>query len=241
MTSTEPTGPHLTGPSLADQALPIALLPESRLPDELLAQLPTSTPAPPWNCRVRATVWWQRAPSPLPSSSPYAGRVRPLAAGAMVDYLESPVGPYREVFVGQLLRGTMLPVLHVPFIAVDSLASVHGGRAHWALPKALASFEGDPGSGQVTARGAETAGSTPWSVQVHAEPRGPRLPLVGPLWTAQAPTTRAKASLRGTGRLALVTVSATGLTLPGWLTSASGPRHLGVVAEGRMQVHPPLG
>ena len=204
-------------------------LPESRLPAALLEALPDSTPGPPWDCRVRAVVWVQRAPSPLPSSSRYAGRVRPVSAGAVVDYLESPVGPYREVFAGPLLRGTLLPVVHIPFIAVDSLPSVHGGRAHWALPKTVAVFAGDIGAGRATATGEE------WSVSVDARPRGPRLPLRGPL-TNEQDGRRAVVSLRGRGRLAWVEVAATGLVLGGWLGTG---RHPGVVAEGRMVVQPP--
>ncbi len=200
-------------------------VPESRLPAELAAQLPDSTPGPPWDCRVRAVVWVQRAPSPLPSSARYAGRVRALTVGAVVDYLESPVGPYREVFAGPLLRGTLRPVVHVPFIAVDSLPSVHGGRAHWALPKAVARFSAD-------GRSAEGDG---WAVAVDAVERGPRLPLRGPLVNAQADR-RAVISLRGTGRLARVRVAARGPVLGGWLGTGT---HRGVVAEGRMLVQAP--
>ena len=212
-----------------DAALDLPCLPESRLPPELLDQLPASTPAPPWECRVRAVVWVQRAPSPLPSSFRYAGRVRPVTLGAVVDYLDSPVGPYREVFAGPLLRGTVLPVVHVPFIAVDSLPSVHGGRVHWSLPKTVAQFAGDVGSGEVTATGND------WSVAVEATPRGPRLPLRGPLVNAQTEQ-RAVVSLRGRGRLARVHVAAQGLVLAGWLGTGAHP---GVVAEGRMTVQPP--
>lgn len=208
--------------------LDLPCLPESRLPAELAAQLPASTPGPPWDCEVRAVVWLQRAPSPLPSSSLFAGRVRPVALGAVVDYLSSPVGPYREVFAGPLLRGTLLPVVHIPFIAVDSLPSVHGGRAHWALPKTIASFTGDVGS-SVTATGEG------WSVSVDARAPGLRLPLRGPLRSAQDER-RTTVSLRGRGRPAWVHVEASGLTLGGWLGSG---RHPGVVAEGRMVVGPP--
>jgi hypothetical protein len=204
-------------------------LPESRLPAELLVDLPETTPGPPWDCRVRAVLWVQRAPSPLPSSSRFAGRVRPMTIGAVVDYLDSPVGAYREVFAGPLLRGTLLPVVHVPFIAVDSLPSVHGGRAHWALPKTVASFAGDVGAGAVTATGED------WSVRVDAAPRGPRIPLRGPLGNAQTQQ-RAVVSLRGRGRLATVHVSAAGLTLGGWLGTG---RHPGLIAEGRMVVQAP--
>jgi hypothetical protein len=210
-----------------DPLLDLECLPESRLPVALHDQLPASTPGPPWDCRVRAAVWVQRAPSPLPSSFRYAGRVRPVTLGAVVDYLESPVGPYREVFAGPLLRGTLLPVVHVPFIAVDSLPSVSGGRAHWSLPKTVATFSGDVGSG--------TATGDDWSVSVEASPRGPRLPLRGPLVNEQTGQ-RAVVSLRGRGRLAQVRVAAQGLVLAGWLGSGTHP---GVVAEGRMVVQAP--
>lgn len=200
-------------------------LPESRLPAALAAQLPATTPGPPWPCRVRAVLWLQRAPSPLPSSSLHAGRVRALTLGAVVDYLESPVGPYREVFAGPLLRGTLLPVVHVPFIAVDSLASVHGGRAHWALPKAVAQFSDD----------GRTATGDGWSVAVTAREVGPRLPLRFPLVDDQDGR-RAVVSLRGRGRPARVHVAAEGLTLRGWLGTGTHP---GLVAEGQLLVQAP--
>lgn len=204
-------------------------LPESRLPPELAAQLPPSTPAAPWSCRVRAVLWLQRASSPLPPSSPLAGRTRGLALGGFVDYLESPVGPYREVLVGQLLTGSALPVVHIPFIAVDSLPSVHGGRAHWRLPKAFAAFRGDIGTGAARADG------DGWSVSVRAAPGGLRFPVVGPLRNDQGAGV-ATSSLRGTARLARVQVDASGPTLGSWLATG---RHLGLVAEGRMVVGAP--
>jgi len=199
-------------------------LPESQLPAGLADPLPATPPAP-WTCRVRAVLWIQRAPSPLPSNSPLAGRVRPWAAGAFVDYLDSPVGPYREVLVGQLVRGSALPVLHVPFIAVDSLTSVAGGREHWLLPKTLARFTG---------AGTSATGDG-W--HVGAEPRayGPRFPLRGPLRTDQG-SGRFTTLLRGSGRLARVDVTTAGLTLGPWL--GSGVRY-GLIAEGTMTVGAP--
>ena len=65
----------------------------------------------------------------------------PITVGAFVRYRDSPVGSYSEVFASPVLlrRGLRrLPAVTVPFIAVDSLASVVGGRAGWALPKTLA-------------------------------------------------------------------------------------------------------
>ena len=205
-------------------------LPESRLPAAVAAQLPGTTPGAPWPCRVRAVVWVQRAVSPVPPPGhPFAGRLRDVALGAMVEYLDSPVGAYREVFAGPLLRGSVLPVVHVPFIAVDSMPSVHGGRAHWALPKTVAAFAGEIRAGRATATG------DGWSVAVDAAARGPRLPVAGPLVSSQDGR-RAVVALRGRGRPARVHVTAHGPTLTGWLGTGTHP---GVVAEGRMVVHPP--
>lgn len=201
---------------------------ESTLPAALLDRLPATTPAPPWHCRVRSVVWLQRSRVPLPTGSPFAGRALPLVMGAFVQYLESPVGPYTEVFAGPLLRRRGRPTVHVPFIAVDSLPSVHGGRAHWSLPKSLADFTGDVGTGRVTADGEG------WSVSAEAT-GGVPMPLVGTFAGDQG-TGPARVVLRGRGRLARVRVTASGPSLSGWLGTGT---HAGVLGEGRMVVHAP--
>lgn len=202
---------------------------ESALPEAVLARLPGTTAAPPWDCRVRATVWLQRGTAPLPAASPYAGRVLPVTLAAVVHYLDSPVGEYREVFAGPLVRAAGRPAVHVPFIAVDSLASVHGGRAHWGLPKAVARFAGDAGTGTVTATGEG------WSVAVASSATGVPVPVRGSFASAQT-AGRARVVLRGRGRLARVRVEADGPSLSGWLGRGTHP---GVVAAGRLVVHPP--
>ncbi|HWG95272.1 MAG TPA: acetoacetate decarboxylase family protein [Mycobacteriales bacterium] len=203
--------------------LDLPSVPESVLAAEVAARLPASTPGPPWHCRVRAVVWLQRA------TAPGVDGATGTTMGAVVDYLDSPVGAYREVFAGPLLRHAGLPTVHVPFIAVDSVPSVHGGRAHWGLPKALASFTGDVGAGRVRAEGEG------WSVGVEARTAGLPVPLVGTFANRQA-AGRARVSLRGRGRLARVGVDALGPTLAGWLGSGTHP---GVVGTGRLVVHPP--
>ena len=209
------------------QLLDLPAVVESLLPDALLAQLPLTTPAPPWDCRVRAVVWVQRAVAPLPASSPWAGEALPLTMGAVVDYLDSPVGSYREVFAGPLLR-RRVPTVHVPFIAVDSLASVHGGRAHWGLPKALASFHGDIGAGSVT------AGGDGWTVDVQAGRLGLPVPMLGTFGNDQS-AGRAAVTMRGRARATRVHVAATGPTLTRWLGAGA---HLGVIGTGRLVVGP---
>ena len=67
-----------------------------------------------------------------------------LTIGAMLRYEDTPVGRHAEVMAVTLIRGRRGPITHCPFIAVDSPASVVGGRANWALAKTLARFEGTP-------------------------------------------------------------------------------------------------
>jgi hypothetical protein len=69
-------------------------------------------------------------------------RALPLTVAAFLRYKEGPVGAYDELLAmpNVLLRRRRLS-LHVPFIAVDSEASIAGGRGNWALPKTLAEFE----------------------------------------------------------------------------------------------------
>lgn len=183
----EPRTDH--SPTAAWPRLPGA--PESRLSAEVAAALPAVTPAPPWRTRVEATLWWHTADPEALAALPAALRPRrALVVGAVVRYLDSPVGPYAEV-LGAVVSGLLR--VHVPFLAVDRLASVAGGRAHWALPKALAAFTA--GEGEVTARGED------WSVGAAPAPFGPRLPVGGWLRLGQ---------VDGAGRVRRAGVSASG-------------------------------
>ncbi len=112
-----------------------------------------------------------------------------------------------------------LPTAHVPFIAVDSLASVEGGRANWALPKTLARFAWSGAGARVEGDG--------WSVRASAAPRGPRLPLVGlaRLVQVDAAGRERLAPIAGGGlaRVARVEISAVGGSLPRWLLAGIHP------------------
>jgi hypothetical protein len=214
---------------------------ESRIAADVLARLPASpSPAPPWESLVAAVVWLQRAtPSARGALPPAIGRgapAAPLAAGALVDYRSGPVGPYREVFAGPLLVGGGAPRLHVPFIAVDSLESLAAGRRNWALPKALATFDGavgEPGRTRATGEG--------WALQTTATARTRAVPLVGVLGCDQVwpdgAVRRFTVRVRGRARLATVRVEhpvASGLAA--WLTPG---RHPGLLLTGRQTVTPP--
>src|SRR5688572_26216439 len=114
---------------------------ESALLDADAARLPpTSAPAP-WATVLDAVVWFHRAAPGAAGRLPgrlQARKALPVTVGALVRYRETPVGPYHEVLAAPaLLLGRRGPEAAVPFIAVDSLPSVHGGRENWALPKTL--------------------------------------------------------------------------------------------------------
>ena len=194
---------------------------------------PESSP-PPWPAGVRATLWWHRSTA---AARALDGATVPLTLAMMVDYLDSPVGPYREILASPVLcapgrRIGVLPRMAVPFIAVDSEPSVHGGRVHWSLPKVPAEFGGD-------VHGDFEASSEVWRVTTSTRPRGPRLPIAGALGFAQ-PGDRglvtASARLRGHFRYARVDVAAEGPTLGDWLTP--GTHHGIVITDGRMTPGP---
>jgi len=154
---------------------------ETNLTPELLAQL-TDEPAPaPWRGSARMLTWWSRL-DPARASAvanllpPVLRAARPLATvGALVSYSDTPVGPYDEVIAGVLLRQGRAVFAHVPFIAVDSPASAVSGRVNWALPKTLASFDGEPADGATM-----TATAGDWKVTATTRTRGPVLPFVVP-------------------------------------------------------------
>jgi hypothetical protein len=195
----------------------VAGVAESALDED--AELPPTAPAAPWTCRCDAIVWSSR-PSRL-AGQPVG---RPVF-GALLAYHESPVGPYREV---QGLTGT--PSRHglratVPFIAVDSAASVLAGRLNWALPKALAEFTGEPVEQAMTATGSS------WTVSAIARPLGPAVPtpLAGQLVQTWPDGQRRVAKLTGraSARPALIRVSVRSRgALASWLRPG---RHLGLL------------
>src|SRR5690349_11875277 len=123
----------------------VAGAPESALADADAARLPEGSAPSPWDTALDAVAWVHRAATAAREWLPRALRGRrllPVTVGALISYRETPVGPYREVLGSPVLLAEWpLPSAVIPFIAVDSLASVHGGRANWQLPKSLARFE----------------------------------------------------------------------------------------------------
>ncbi len=198
------------------------------------------SPPPPWPAEVKATIWWHRA---RPAGRALlAGRTIPITVTMVIDYRNSPVGPYREILASPGLqrpgRGMgPMPRISVPFIAVDSEPSVHGGRTHWQLPKVLADFGGDVLS-DASVSGAGVSGDE-WSVVTRAKGIGPSFPIVGALGFAQPSDEGvhlAAARLTGKARLARVQVDASGPSLGEWMASGT---HFGLqIVSGRMATGP---
>jgi hypothetical protein len=128
-------------------------LPECALPAELAARLPASVAPAPWDVAGSVVSWTQEVDES--ACALYPDAIRPdrvaLAAWALVRYDDSPVGPYDEIAL--TLIGDDGGRGHIPFIAVDSLTSIVGGRANWLLPKVLGAFEWAPDGSGVTVRG----------------------------------------------------------------------------------------
>lgn len=213
-------------------------VPESE-PDDAVRAAVAGPPSadPPWPATVRATLWWHRATREARALAP-AGRCLPITLAMVVDYLETPVGPYREVLASPVLRlparaSGFQPAMAVPLIAVDSTLSVHGGRVHWDLPKVLAQFSGDVHDGLLVDGGA-------WSVRTATRLRGPAFPLAGGLRFAQplaaGGVRHAGSTLRGRARLATVSVTSSGPTLPGWLRAGTHPGL--AIVSGRVSTGP---
>ncbi|HEU0102329.1 MAG TPA: hypothetical protein VFR07_08430 [Mycobacteriales bacterium] len=213
--------------------------PESLLDRAAAARLPAGTPLPPWACRVEGVLWWHRAPAraALPHTALAGTGARPYVVGALLHYLDSPVGPYREVLAGVVGRAGLLPGVGIPFIAVDSPASVQGGRAHWALPKVLATFCGPDPFGATQAEG------DGWQLAAHPRPRGPRLPVAGRLRGRQRDAAGrpvgSTSTAYGTARPARVDVRVDSAlagepgSIAGWLLSG---RHPGALLRARLRV-----
>jgi len=161
-------------------------LPETDLPDSLLSRLPESVAPAPWNTKCQVVTWHHPADAAAIETFPPA--IRPsgvaLVAWALVRYAETPVGPYSEIAV------TVLPddgdgYGHIPFIVVDSLPSIVGGRVNWMLPKALAGFDWSDGDLSVNIV-SEVPEQPEWRISVRCTPEDTAMPATLPSHVRQA-------------------------------------------------------
>lgn len=199
-----------------------------------------AAPPAPWTCRCDALVWLHRASPAALGAVPRTLRARvgfALTVGAVVRYRSSPVGGYREVLACPALLRGVRPTLTVPFVGVDSLASLRGGRDNWALPKSPARVDGEPADGrQVRAAGEN------WTVRAAVQANGPTVPLAVALWVTQVwpdgQPRRFLVTLRGRARCARARVDVVSEgDLAAWLEAGT---HHGLLWRGaRLRVHPP--
>jgi hypothetical protein len=204
------------------------------LSEALLATLPPNDSEAPWTVNCSAVIWTVRPTREATESLPPAlrGRRGVVVLGGLVRYLETPVGPYDEVF-GMVLSGYgRRPVGSVTFMAVDSPRSLVGGRTNWAMPKTLAAFQGGIGSGEtVVASGQDSLG---WRVSARPRVVGPRVPVRSRAVTRQefpgGIVGDSPLEARGKARPALVDVEVeSDGPLASWLRPG---KHIGAVVEG---------
>lgn len=93
---------------------------------------------PPWDLRASGLVMLMRANKQLQGGL-YGG---PVAALMLVNYEQTPVGPYKELlFIPGWRKNGRGRHFSIDQIWVDSHESVQGGRENWGIPKHYAGFE----------------------------------------------------------------------------------------------------
>ena len=212
----------------------VAGVPETAISGALVDRLPANEAPAPWDCVCEAVLWFGRGGAAALQALPPALRDQApglAVVGAMVRYLETPVGAYDEVLGLVTSRSGVKPWGSVAFMSVDSEPSLVGGRTNWAMPKTLGAFDGSIGSGRtITASGAD---EVRWHVSATPRTVGPAVPLrTSPVTRQEFPGGRVgDSTMRGRGRIrpAVVTVDVdSDGPLPTWLRPG---RHLGAVLE----------
>jgi hypothetical protein len=161
-------------------------LPETHLPQDLLTRLPESVAPAPWRARCRVVSWLH--PVDASALQAYPAQIRPdsiaFVAWALVRYTDTPVGPYDEIAATLMTEDG---IGHIPFIVVDSLPSIVGGRANWLLPKALARFTWS--DEDLAVEVTPEAPATPtWWIEAKVEPTGDATELEMPNRVQQVST-----------------------------------------------------
>jgi Acetoacetate decarboxylase (ADC) len=210
-------------------------VPESRISQALLSTLPANLAPAPWSCVCDAVLWLGRGGKAATAAlaPPLRRGSRGLVVvGGIVRYRDTPVGPYDEVLGLVGAHTGARPWGSVAFMAVDSPASLVGGRTNWAMPKTLAAFDGEVAPGAtVVARGDD---EVRWQVTASPRTLAPAVPMVAAGQARQvfphAGTGSSRLSAHARVRPALVTV---GVVSDGPLASWLRPgRHPGLLVEG---------
>ena len=170
-------------------------VPESSASAEMISATPEVGSPAPWLIEGHGVIWVARATRSDLSLLPpelRRGAFPLIRFGLAVRYSETPVGTYNELggALGYLRRDGFW--LHIPFLPVDSPATMRGGRENWALPKVLATFTGDPDPASTFRAESLPPGATeenpPWSVSVDISPRRRSVRLRPPTLTRYVPS-----------------------------------------------------
>lgn len=218
--------------TIREELTGVAGVVETMLDSALLDSLPGNDAPPPWTVRSSAMVWNTLGGKDATAALPPNVQASALnVIGGMVRYQDTPVGRYDEVFGAVGFRQGLSIRASVTFMAVDSPASLVGGRTNWAMPKTLARFDGDIGSGSTMT--AASASTTPWQVAAKPKAFGLPIPLISSFVVLQqfpdGSVQASKLKATGRGRAALIDVDVDAPTsLPTWLRSGL---HLGMVID----------
>ena len=172
------------------------------------------------------------ARQPLDDLPEGLGRLPGPCSITAARYDDSPVGPYRELAVGQPAHLGARVGICITTMAVTSVDSRLGGRVNWGFPKELATLVWlDEGDDRVL-RWEER------KIAVRATPVGPPLPVLLPLRALQRRAdglVSVRGHAKGRGRVARVEV-----TVPDddTLAGLAGRHHGLIVAGMRLVVNP---
>jgi hypothetical protein len=121
-------------------------LPETVLPEAVAARLPASVAPAPWLTRDCQVISWLHefdtaALEAIPEGARPEGAA--IVAWALVRYGDTPVGPYSEI-AATVMAADPDGYGHIPFIAVDSEASVSVAGPTGCSPRRWQTSTGRP-------------------------------------------------------------------------------------------------
>lgn len=153
-------------------------------PTDLIAQdFSRPLAPPPWQLRGSGCIFALQLPNHVLDHSPWtptalrASRRGPLSLAMLVDYHDSPVGPYGELlFIPGRFRFGADHLASITRILVSSQASVTAGRRNWGIPKDRADFDLQLGHEGIN-RGRVTDIDGALIADFVLQGKGPRLPL----------------------------------------------------------------
>jgi hypothetical protein len=138
-----------------------------------------TAPHAPWNLTGECAVAWARWRGGRPSLPPELSSLPGPCVVTAARFDQSPVGPYRELAVGEPARLGARPGMCVTTMVVDSADSRLGGRVNWGFPKELGTLRWDCVDEERALHWEER------QVTVRAVPYGPPVPVILPVRSLQ--------------------------------------------------------